>query len=216
MSLPEQTIPEPELPPPSVVRNAVDMELDALDAPEQAEGGGFTVNDRTQADWVGRLRQRRLDELSAIRHRAERQRAAVMAAVKPYLDPIDEWEQDRTEKLQREVVGLEALLTQYHRHEVETADVDPPLTIKLPHVELRSRKSPDHWTFDEAFVAWAHEHRPDLLREEVTKPAAKKAIRIMEGGTAVAEVAEADELLDVPVPGVSSEPGERSYWVVEK
>ncbi len=211
MSLPE--VPEPEVAAPSVLRNAVEMELDALDAPPYADDGRFKVVDRTQADWVGRLRARRLDELSAVRHRAERQRDAVMAAIKPYLDPIDEWEAERTAALEREVTSLEAVLMDFHRHEVETAEIDPPLTIKLPHVTLHSRKHPDRWEFADAFVAWARAQRPELLREEVTKPAAKKAVRIMEGGTAVVEIANGDELVDVPVPGIEVEVGERNYWV---
>lgn len=221
MSLPEQT---PDVPTPSVLRDAVEMELDALDAPEQTEHG-WKVEDRTQADWVGRLRARRLDELTAVRHRAEKQRAAVMAAIKQYLDPIDQWEQDRATVLQNEVDRLDALLVGYHRHEVESAEVDPPLTIKLPHVDLCSRKAPDRWEFTDEFVAWATEHRSDLLRLEVDKPKAKKAVTLRDiTGASVPTVLVDDvepttgELHDVivPVPGVTATRGERSYWVAAK
>lgn len=218
MSLPEP-FDAPDIPAPSVLREAVDMELDALDTPEQTSEGSWKVTDRTQADWVGRLRQRRLDELAAVRHRAERQIAAVMAAIKPHLDPIEQWQAQRTATLQREIEHLETLLTNYHRHEVESADADPPLTIKLPHVELCSRKAPDKWEFAESFVEWARENRPDLLREEVTKPKAKKEIAFgpESGAVVVEEQADDDgqivKVSHIPVPGVTVERGERGYWI---
>lgn len=205
----------PEVPAPSDVEDAVLANLDALDAPEQLPDGRWHIHDDDQADWALRKLARAHAALEQVRRTAERQKAAVLAAVAPWLEEIEHWAEERSTVIGREVQGFESLLLTYHRASIEE---DPSrLTIKLPHGELRSRKSPDRWTFGQEFVAWARTYHPELLREEVDKPAAKKALSIDDasptGISATITHPETGEITRIPVLGVAIEKGERNYTV---
>jgi len=102
-----------------------------------------------------------------------------------------------------------AVLEQYHRARLAR---DPKAkTISLPSGSLVARKLPDRWEFDDdAFLAWAQDHRTDLVRmrdPEVDKPAAKKALRVLDDGQII------DGASGEFVPAVTVTPGDISFAV---
>lgn len=194
----------PQIPTPDEIEGAVFASLDQLDPAEESDGG-FVVHDESSADWavrkLARARGRQL-EVTAL---AKRQRDAVLAAVQPYLDPIDEWAGEEIDRLEKDASFFESLLLTYHRSVL--AEDPRAKTIKLPHGTLSSRKLPDRWEFDEpAFIEWASENADDLLRTkvEIYKAEAKKRLSVDELG-----VVYDGEL----VPGVVVTPGEPSFTV---
>lgn len=104
---------------------------------------------------------------------------------------------------------LEHRLHAYHQARLE--DDPKAKSLRFPSGELVARKQPDRWEFDEEeFVAWAAQHRADLLRTrpaEVDKPAAKKALRALDSGQVI------DGASGEIVPAVTVTPGETSFAI---
>lgn len=211
---------------PTDPEEAVLAALEDLDAPtgdtgrmERFGDGRFRLADAGQADWAARKLARATDQLNEAKALAARQRQAILDAVAPHLRTIDDWLAEEQGRIEGEVGHWEALLTQYHRDQLE-ADPKGPRTIRLPHATLSARKLPDRWEFTEEFERWAKGHRPDLLRTEVTKPAAKKALAVTDQGTPVADVVTGPVTEDgeiptaaVEVPGVTVTLGEVRFSV---
>lgn len=110
---------------------------------------------------------------SIARHR--RLLAADEAAASAEIEHVQEWLAKR--RSAHDTSFIEAALAGYH--EARLARDGKAKTIHLPSGSLVARKLPDRWEFDDdAFLAWAAEHRSDLVRTkvEVDRPAAKKAL----------------------------------------
>lgn len=200
--------------------------LEDLDAPTGDAGrmealgdGRFRLADAGQADWALRKLARVTSRLAEVHAVASRQRQAILDAVAPHLRMIDDWATEEEGRISGEIAHWEGLLVEYHRS-VLSDDPKGAKTIRLPHGTLSARKLPDHWEFTEEFEGWAKGHRPDLLRTEVTKPEAKKAIALTGDGTPVADVVTGPVTEDgaiptaaVEVPGVTVTLGEVRFSV---
>lgn len=94
------------------------------------------------------------------------------------IDRINEWHARRVEVLAGKERWLEEGLEMWHR--AVLSDDPSRKTISLPCGTLKSRKQPDVWEFDdEAFIAWATEHAPGLVRIPEPRPAVdKKAVKV--------------------------------------
>lgn len=156
-----------------------------------------------QADWQLRrlARLRRLQaENEAVAH-AEIQRIRV-------------WLDEENRKLAQKASWIEEALTGYHAALLEQ---DPRRkTISLPAGSLKARKHPDRVDVvdADAFVAWAQEHRPDLVRTKV-EPAKTEVKRLLSVGPEVepGTFAMVDPATGEPAPGVVHVPGEISFTV---
>lgn len=93
-------------------------------------------------------------------------------------------------------------------HQARLADDPKAKSLRFPAGELVARKLPDQWVFDDDFLVWAVQHGPDLVRtkREVDRPAAKKALRVVDGRVL-------DPLSGEVVPAVTVTPGEVSFAV---
>ena len=137
------------------IASEVEEALDNLDEPSE---GRFKVHGWALRK-LAKVRARQ-DEVRAL---AERQRAVVMAAVARHLRPIDDWEADQAERLGHDGAYFEGLLTEWHRKVL--AEGPRQKTVRLPHGERVARKAPDRFEVDdEAFVAWAKQAAPALVR----------------------------------------------------
>jgi len=100
------------------------------------------------------------------------------------IERINEWHARRVEVLAKRERWLEEGLEMWHR--AVLADDPSRKTISLPCGTLKSRVQQPVWEFDdEAFIAWAREHAPELVRVPEPKPhvdkaAAKKTLRFEE------------------------------------
>ena len=107
---------------------------------------------------------------------------AVVAAEK---DRLDAWLERR--RAVHDTSFLEAALAGYH--EARLAREPKLKTIHLPSGDLVARKQPDRWDIDDdAFLAWASEHHPDLIRvrpPEVDRAAVKKALTVHDDGRVI-------------------------------
>ena len=176
------------------IASEVEEALDSLDEPFE---GRFKVHDAASADWalrkLAKVRARQ-DEVRAL---AERQRAVVMAAVARHLRPIDDWEADQAERLGHDGAYFEGLLTEWHRKVL--AEGPRQKTVRLPHGELVARKAPDRFEVDdEAFVAWAKQAAPALVRvkEEPDRQALRGYFSGAEPGQVLADRATGEVLGD--------------------
>lgn len=138
------------------------------------------------------------------RHR--RQLAVDEEVAQAEIDRIQDWMAKR--RAAHDTSFVEEALRQYH--EARLARDSRAKTIHLPSGSLVARKLPDRWEFDdEAFLAWAEQRRTDLIRTkvEVDKPAAKKALRVLDDGQII------DGASGEFVPAVTVTPGDISYAV---
>lgn len=126
--------------------------------------------------------------------------AQIGAHAQAQIERINEWHARRVEVLAGRERWLAEGLEMWHR--AVLADDPSRKTISLPCGTLKSRSQQPVWEFDdEAFIAWASEHAPELVRIPEPKPAvdknaAKKALfALPEGGGEV--ITEAGEV----VPG---------------
>lgn len=120
---------------------------------------------------------------------------------------IEEWLV--TQRAALDTTFVEEALRLYH--EARLARDPKAKTIHLPSGSLVARKLPDRWEFDDdAFLAWAQDRRTDLIRmrdPEVDKPAAKKALRVLDDGQII------DGTSGEFVPAVTVTPGDISFAV---
>lgn len=174
----------PTMPKPDELEDAVLHAFDELDEPEEESPGRWHIDNAGSADWTIRHLIRARSALAKVNADADRQVAAINEAVAPFIEPIETWRAEQTEKLAKEAGNWEALLVEYHR-QVLSEDKDA-ISIVRPHGTLKSRKLPDKWEFDEpAFIAWAAAHAPELVRvkEEIDKPLVKKVVMAKPDGT---------------------------------
>ena len=143
-------------------------------------------------------------EMAQIGHHAQAQ-----------IERIREWHARRVEVLANRERWLAEGLEMWHR--AVLAEDPTRKTISLPCGTLKSRAQQPEWVFDdEAFIAWASEHAPSLVRVPEPKPAvdkaaAKKALLTVEVGEGVHSIlTEEGEV----VPGVMVEVRGRSFSVV--
>lgn len=142
----------------------------ALEDPETAHDSGLMEIDSMERAnrvmWrIGQLHQQR----AGIKRTANVERAA-----------IDVWEAAETGRIDKALAFLGSLAARYHQRLL--AKDKRRRTVNLPTGTLKVRKSRDTWAYhDEAqFLAWAAEHRPELVRTktEPEKADAKKALRL--------------------------------------
>lgn len=98
---------------------------------------------------------------------------------------VDEWE---AEQLARTAVQRDWLVASLRGfHQAVLADDEKRKTITLPSGVLKARAQQPVWSFDDdRFLAWAREHRPELVRVPVASPApdraeARKVLQVVDG-----------------------------------
>lgn len=188
----------------------LDAWLDAALAPEDApgdvadaaaDGGGWTITDEGAADWVLRKVRRALADVAA--------REAQLAVRR---EALDRYDREVVQPIRDEAARWERLLVAWHRRQLED-DPKAPKTVKLPSGQVKSRAGRDRVeVVDEAaFLAWAAEHAPELVR--VSRSADRAAVKRRLGDDLVAAdeaiVTDAGEV----VPGVAHVEGDRTFTV---
>lgn len=126
----------------------------------------FAVDTEERAIWASRKLR------SIAKQIAQREATAARE-----IEKVQVWLESANANLHRARDYFEDVLTFYHETELR-ADAKKK-TIKLPGLELKARKKPTQWEFDEEkFIPWAHENAPDLVRvaESIDKAAAKKML----------------------------------------
>lgn len=156
----------------------------------------FRVDDDAKAAWAMRKARSiiaRIREVEAIRD-AEIARVNEWAATQ-----IDGMSQDRD--------YFEGLLVMYARQQRED---EGRKSVVTPYGTVKSRAGQPRWQVYEPtdFLAWARDHRPDLIRvkEEPAVSLIKEVCSALPDGSAVTEDGE-------QVPGVSVRPAETTYAV---
>ena len=126
-----------------------DYELPNFEVPEPQT---FTIDNDAKADWA-------LRKLASIRGKI----AENTAIAGNEIERISAWLESQTEKLKGDAQYFEALLTGYGM--AERANENRK-TIDLPHGKVKSRliKAKVEVTDTEAFIAWARESQPALIR----------------------------------------------------
>lgn len=191
--------------------NALQDYLAGDDEPEmtQEESDRFTVEDEGGAEWaLLKVRQARIKIHEAQElYDFEKGR-------------IDQWLEGQMVEHSRTIDFFEGHLKRWHRgiiarEEAEGID-DKHLTksIKLPAGTLKSRMGSPTVEFDQdAFVEWAKKNHKDWLRvkHEIEKSEAKKHLVPVVDDEGVGHVV--DGSTGETVPGVTIEPGERTFSV---
>lgn len=169
--------------------------LDA-EAPEGAGREGFEIETPEQAAWAAR----KLRKLKA-------QADEVDTTAKHEAARIEAWRQECRKPIDDAIGYFEGLLT-FHLEGLHR-DGDERKTLKAgPGVEVKARKQPDTWAFeDDTFIEWAEEHAPELVRttKAVDKPAAKASLGVRKDGAVVGG--------EGVVPGVTVKPGSVKFSV---
>lgn len=112
--------------------------------------------------------------------REEREVSALAAAER---QRIAAWEDARVERIRRERAWFERSLEQYQRAAVAGGGA---LTLQLPNGTLKLHAQQPTWEYadEPAFLAWAEEHHPELVRRPDPPPpapdrnAVKKALNV--------------------------------------
>lgn len=208
----------PELDDPAAILAEVDAVLDALDAPgEPTDPAPWVVDSEDKADWCLRKLAKVRAELAAVSQMAARQTLAVQAVIQDRLDEIQGWAHTESSRLEREAEKWETQLAVYHYRRLE--DTERIKTIRLPHGTLTARKKPDSWVCDGAFIEWAREEAPELLRTEADLPAVKRALEVVDGCVVEVtgyEVVDGKRVITsfTAVPGVTVNVGAVKYEAV--
>lgn len=138
--------------------------------------------------------------------RLQVERDAVVTVHQAEIDRIQARLDDRLQVIDKAIAWEAEGLQMYHR--ARLADDAAAKTIHLPNGTLKARAQQPAFEYDDdKFLAWAQEHRPDLVRIPEPKPApdktaVKKALAVPaldEGETAAAVDPETGE----QVPGVT-------------
>lgn len=190
----------------------VERRLEMLDEP-QGPKEAWRVGGPNEADWAARKLAKATRQLADVHAEAQRQRNEIMEAIASYLFPIDLYEKEESERLEREVGHWTAKLTEWHRDQL--AEDDSLKSIKLIHATLRSRKQPDRWEFTEdEFLAWARSMIPEAVRtiEQIDKPSVKASLKGL-ARTDEGQVVNADGEL---VPGLVVLPGDTSFTIEQE
>lgn len=165
----------------TISTNLEDQLADALDdypnvdpASEKTE---FIVETEEQAVWAARKVVQYAEQI------ADRDRVA-----QAQIDRITAWRDDANKDLRRSLEFFENLLEGYHRRALK---LDPKRkTVKLPGLRTQIRQGQPSWQFDDdAFVASASLHVPDLVRiaSEPNKAEAKKQLVVLDAPTVVGD-----------------------------
>lgn len=113
--------------------------------------------------------ERRLRRLAKVRA----DMAEVNATAQRQIDQAQDWRDERLMVLANKERWLVEGLEMWHR--AVLADDPSRKTISLPCGTLKARQQQPVWEFDEeAFIAWASEHAPGLVRIPEPKPAVDK------------------------------------------
>ena len=80
------------IPKPDEVDEAVLSALDKVDVPEEDEQHGFRVDNEGKADWAARKLTWVRDQQASVNAQAKRQSDAIVAAMAPWLGPIEAWQ----------------------------------------------------------------------------------------------------------------------------
>lgn len=150
----------------------------------------------------------RLRRLARIRAEIE----AVEDQARTQIEQINAWAEHRYEVLHNRARWEREGLEMWHR--AVLADDPSRKTISLPCGTLKARAQQPVWEFDdEAFIAWAAEHAPELVRVPEPKPAvdktaAKKALIPDATGLGLVVTAEGEV-----VPGVTVTPRPPSFTI---
>lgn len=151
-----------------------------------------------------------------LRHlaRARRQADSINLVYDAEITRLEERRRSRLDKIERKADWLQQRLALWHQARL---GADPAAkTIELPAGTLRSRAQQPEWRIDdERFLAWAAEHRPDLVSVPEPRPrpdrtAVKQALKLPDGhpGDTVAPV---DPATGEVVPGVDVVIRDRKY-----
>jgi len=199
----------------------IGADLDAHGAPDDnlpddngqvasSERPRFVLSDNASADWAMRKLAKARAEQASVSSLADEQKEVIMAAARRHLEPIEAWERSETERLGSEAAYFEGLLTTWHRDLL--LDDSRAKTVRLPHGDLHARKSPDRFDVNdpEAFVAWASQVAPGLVRTKVEPD--KVAMRSYFAATATEE-AVVDPVTGELVASVRFVPGETRFSV---
>lgn len=138
---------------------------------------------------------------------------AVDATVREEMAALNEWAAEEHRKQERKRAWIAGVLRTYHEACL-AEDPTGAITIELPTGRLESLMGQPSWAYldEAAFMAWAKEHAPELVRpgkptkDAPDKNAVKKALVVKDGK------AYTDE--GVEVPGIEVAPAERSYTPV--
>lgn len=177
-----------------------DSPTDPQPGAAEEERRRFSVSDDSGATWAMR-------KLAALR---QRQAEINTIAEQEYLR-IEAWRHQQTDNLTADINYFTGLLTEYARQERE---VHGRKSITLPHGTIKSRSGSKRIevTDEPAFLAWARQHAPTLIRvrEEPDKAAIKASFP-------AAMLAEVDVLVDRDtgevIPGVQLSRAETTYTV---
>lgn len=133
---------------------------DFLDKQTGVTQPGFIVDDDQKADWA-------LRKIAAVKA----QQADIKAQAEQQINMIDQWEQEQTEHLEKDVEYFTSMLVSYA---IKKREEDPKFkTQKLPHGKIGFRKQQPKWLFeDNAAELMEAAGYKDLIRY---KPEPKKA-----------------------------------------
>jgi len=128
------------------------------------------------------------------------------AAAERVIERTRHWEHETTAGLRREAVQIQEALRQYHQ--ALLAKEPKRTSVSLPAGTLKSKQNPDKVEVVDtnAFVAWALEEQPALLKHEPRKSLIKQTLRV--NGSALVDPTTGEK-----VPGLVAVAGERSFWV---
>lgn len=153
--------------------------------------------------------------------RLDREKADVVARARAERDRINAWESRRLEQLDGQRSWFERGLEQITRM---LRSIDPKkASWQLPAGKLKSTAQQPVWDIDdEPFLAWADDHRPELVNQPdppAPKPAkgeAKKVLVVPGLDTALPGqvLAAVDPVTGQPVPGVTVTVRDRRYDAV--
>lgn len=121
------------------------------------------------------------------------------------IDQVNAWAEARYDVLHGRARWLAEGLEMWHR--AVLADDPSRKTISLPCGTLKSRAQQPVWEFDDvdAFLAWAREHRPELVRvkEEPNRAEAKRVLLVPDDLLPGVVASPYDDPSDEMVPGVT-------------
>jgi phage host-nuclease inhibitor protein Gam len=164
------------------------------------------LDDELAVQLALRALARELDEIGRLEHLADAE-----------IDRISAWRAATTTGPRERARRLEASIEAWHARELQR---DPHRrTVQFPAGRVQARKLPDRFDVadPEQFLAWAREHRPDLVRtrHEPDRAAMRRALigsTPPPGRTEAMAFASVEEDAD-PVPGVVFLPGGIRHYV---
>jgi phage host-nuclease inhibitor protein Gam len=143
----------------------------------ESETGRFVITNPSSADWALRKLARVRGDVAQVDAVAEEQVATVR-----------DWQQRERERLGHDEEFFCALLAEYHRDRL--GEDERAKTIRLPHGELRARRTPAgiHIEDEDSFLRWAEEdgrftYQVTRLDKRLVKDAVLKDGEVLPGVT---------------------------------